>query len=301
MWNRNGVSRLVKTKIMESKISLYIKTILTSIGQIMLQENPWTGLLFLAGIFYGSPVMGIAALLSAITGLFTAQLLKFDKAETEQGLYGFSATLVGVALTFFFKPEPVIWVAVIVGSALATFLQYVFISRKIPAFTLPFILVTWICLYVFHNLFVIGSPTMGTETVSDANELATVAHGFGEVIFQGSVLTGVIFILAVFINSPIAALYAIAAGVISTYISLQFSEPQTDVHMGLFSFNAVLCAITFSGTRVRDGIYVLFLIILSTVFDIYMVKMGWPALTFPFVAASWITILVKKIVPEQYQ
>ncbi|TDO94930.1 urea transporter [Flavobacterium sp. 245] len=286
---------------MESKISLYIKTILTSIGQIMLQENPWTGLLFLAGIFYGSPVMGIAALLSAVVGLFTAELLKFDKTEIAQGLYGFSATLVGVALTFFFKPEPVIWIAVIVGSALATIVQNIFIRYKIPAFTLPFILVTWICLFVFHNLFVIGSPAMGAETAADTNELVTVAHSFGEVIFQGSVLTGVIFILAVFINSPVAALYAIAAGVISTYLSLQFSEPQTDVHMGLFSFNAVLCAITFSGTRVKDGIYVFLSVVLSTLFDIYMVKMGWPALTFPFVLASWITILVKKIVPKQYQ
>lgn len=286
---------------MESKINLYIKTILTSVGQIMLQENPWTGLLFLAGIFYGSPVMGIAAILSATVALLTAILLKFDKSETEQGLYGFSATLVGVALTFFFKPEPVIWIAIVAGSALAAIIQHIFIRRKIPVFTLPFILITWIFLYVFHYWYLIGGPAMTAESVIDQNELATVAHGFGEVIFQGSILTGVIFILAVFINNPVAALYAIASGVISTYISLQFSEPQTDIHMGLFSFNAVLCAITFSGTRVKDGIYVLFSIIVSTLLDIYMVKMGWAALTFPFVAASWITILLKKIVPEQYK
>lgn len=286
---------------MESKISLHIKTILTSIGQIMLQENPWTGLLFLAGIFYGSFTMGIAVILSASIGLGTAILLKFDKKETTQGLYGFSASLVGVALTFFFKPELVIWIAVIIGSVIATILQHIFISRKIPAFTLPFILVTWICLYVFHNLYVVGGPVMGAEPDTDLNELATVAHGFGEVIFQGSILTGVIFILAVFINNPVAALYAIASGVLSAYISLQFSEPQADIHMGLFSFNAVLCAITFSGTRVKDGVYVLFSIIVSTIIDIFMVKMGWPPLTFPFVASSWITILVKKTVPKQFQ
>lgn len=286
---------------MESKISLHIKTILTSIGQIMLQENPWTGLLFLAGIFYGSFTMGIAVILAASVGLATAILLNFDKKETAQGLYGFSASLVGVALTFFFKPELVIWITVIIGSVIATILQHIFISRKIPVFTLPFILVTWICLYIFHNLYVVGSPVMGTEPAADLNELATVAHGFGEVIFQGSILTGVIFILAVFINNPVAALYAIASGVVSAYISLQFSEPQTDIHMGLFSFNAVLCAITFSGTRVKDGVYVLFSIIVSTIIDIFMVKMGWPPLTFPFVASSWITLLVKKTVPKQFQ
>lgn len=286
---------------MKSKISLYSKTILTSIGQIMLQENPWTGLLFLAGIFYGSVVMGIAAILSAVTALITALLLKFDKNETEQGLYGFSAVLVGVALTFFFKPEIVIWIAIIAGSSLAAILQHVFIKRKIPVFTLPFIIIIWIGLYIFHNVFIIGGPVSGSELLNDQNELATVAHGFGEVIFQGSILAGVIFILAVFINNPVAALYAIASGVLSAYISLQFSEPQTDIHMGLFSFNAVLCAITFSGTRVRDGIYVLFSILVSTLFDIYMVKMGWAPLTFPFVASSWITLLLKKSVPAKYR
>jgi urea transporter len=280
---------------MESKINFYTKTILTGIGQIMLQENPWTGLLFLAGIFYGSPVMGIAALLASIIGLGTAVLLKFDKEETAQGLYGFSAALVGTALTFFFKPEPVIWIAVILGAAFAAILQHTFIRRQIPAFTLPFILVTWICLYLFHNLYIIGGPDVGTQPETNLNELATVAHGFGEVIFQGSILAGVIFILAVFINSPVAALYAITSGVLSAYISLQFSEPETDIHLGLFSFNAVLCAITFSGVRVKDGLYVLFSVIVSTLLDIFMVKMGWPPLTFPFVASSWITLFVKKM------
>lgn len=283
------------------KINLYIKAVLTSIGQIMLQENPWTGLLFLIGIFYGSSIMGIAAILSASVGLITAQLLKYDKSEIEQGLYGFSATLVGVALTFFFKPEPIIWITIIIGSALAAIVQNAFIRRKIPAFTLPFILVTWVCLYVFHNLDIIGAPVTPAESLTGQNELATVARGFGEVIFQGSIIAGILFILAVFINSPIAALYAIAAGVISAYLSYQFAEPDADIHMGLFSFNAVLCAITFSGIRVRDGIYVLFSIILSTLIDVYMLKMGCSVLTFPFVAASWITLLVKKFLPAQYR
>lgn len=283
------------------KINFYIKTILASIGQIMLQENPWTGLLFLIGIFYGSPVMGIAAILSASVGIVTAQLLKYDKTEIEQGFYGFSATLVGVALTFSFKPEPIIWLTIIIGSALAAILQHAFIRRKIPAFTLPFIIVTWICLYVFHNIDVIGAPVIPAESLANEDGLTTVAHGFGEVIFQGSIIAGILFILAVFISSPIAALYAIAAGLISACLSYQFAEPDVDIHMGLFSFNAVLCAITFSGIRVRDGIYVLFSIIFSTLIDVYMLKMGCSVLTFPFVAASWITLFVKKNLPAEYQ
>ncbi|MEP6804257.1 MAG: urea transporter [Flavobacterium sp.] len=42
----------------------FIDNILKGIGQIMLQENRWTGLLFLIGIFMGSWQGGVATLFS---------------------------------------------------------------------------------------------------------------------------------------------------------------------------------------------------------------------------------------------
>lgn len=85
------------------KSASVLSTLLKGIGQIMLQENSLTGLLFLIGIFYGSIIMGLA-LLAAICGTVTAYLLKYDKTEITQGLYGFSAALVGVAAMLFLKP-----------------------------------------------------------------------------------------------------------------------------------------------------------------------------------------------------
>src|SRR5436190_21388459 len=116
---------------------------LKGVGQIMLQNNQWTGILFLAGIFYDSIVMGLAAILAVVVGTVTAKVLKYDQDEINMGLYGFSATLVGVALMFHFQETsisaPIVWGTVVVGAALATIIQHFFISRKIPAFTLPFI------------------------------------------------------------------------------------------------------------------------------------------------------------------
>ncbi|HPB58408.1 MAG TPA: urea transporter, partial [Bacteroidales bacterium] len=92
--NHNGALTQIKSGI---------NVILKGLGQIMLQENSITGLLFLIGIFYGSPLMGLAALLAVICGTSTAYLLKYDKKEIHQGLYGFSAALVGVATLLFLK------------------------------------------------------------------------------------------------------------------------------------------------------------------------------------------------------
>lgn len=265
----------------------------------MLQENAWSGALFLAGIFYGSIVMGIAALLAAITGTLTATLLKYGQSEIEKGLYGFSATLVGVALTFYFDADPVIWIAVVAGAAGATVIQHFFIRKKIPGFTFPFILITWLFLYLFHHLYQgVNSPAM-SEVIPEADDFATSTRGFGEVIFQGSAVAGIIFFIAVFISKPIAALYGIVAALLSAWVSLLFAEPSVDIHMGLFSFNAVLCAITFTGEKPKDGIFVLFSVVLTVLIDVLMLKMNCSVLTFPFVAASWITLAIKKIVPER--
>lgn len=111
----------LKSGIIDKAIFLS-STILKGLGQIMLQENALTGLLFLIGIFYGSFLMGIAALLATLCGTATALLLKYEVSEIEKGIYGFSAALVGVAVMLFFKPLFLSWVFLVIGSVLATIL-----------------------------------------------------------------------------------------------------------------------------------------------------------------------------------
>lgn len=286
---------------MNTKFFFSSRAVFRGIGQIMLQENAWTGLLFFAGICYGSYIAGIAALLASITGTVTAKLLRYDKAEIEQGLYGFSATLVGVALTYFFKPMPVIWLAVIVCSAIATVIQHFFIWKNLPGFTFPFILIAWVTLYFFHHAYLVSNSPLMAEVFPDEDDFITSARGFGEIIFQGSKAVGVLFFLGVFINKPLAALYGIAAALLSAWLSVKIGEPTQDIHMGLFSFNAVLCGITFASEKPLSGFFVLVSVTLAVLIDIFMVKMGFSVLTFPFVAASWITLLFKNLFPAEWR
>ncbi len=270
-----------------------ISPLLKGVGQIMLQNNTWTGLFFLAGIFYGSYVMGLAAILSVVIGTYTAKLLKYDEEEINTGIYGFSAALVGVALTCLFEPTVIIWLFIIMGSALAAIIQHFFSMKKIPAFTFPFILVTWVFLLVFHQF-----PSLAQDQVSIANNglnnwFAAITFSFGQVIFQGSNLAGVLFFIGVLINKPIAAIYGIAAAALSGFIASQLGQPINDIYLGLLGYNAVLCAITFSGKKLGDLVLALISVILSVLIMIQMKNMGLPALTFPFVLATWLALLVK--------
>ncbi|MEE6129523.1 urea transporter [Chryseobacterium arthrosphaerae] len=280
----------------------FLDHILKGIGQIMLQENRWTGLLFLIGIFMGSWQCGVAVLISTAAGTFTAIKLKYNQAEISAGLYGFSAALVGVALAFLFDATALIWILIILGGALAAVIQHFFIRKKIPVFTFPFIVITWILVFTLHHFTHIPpSAMLSAEVVpTQYDDFLTCTNGFGEVIFQGGVLSGIIFFLAVFISSPVAALYGLAASILGAGLSQWNGEPVKEIHMGLFGFNAVLSAIVFSGVKRTDGLWVLIAVLITIAIDDLLIDnhcldaVGG-VFTFPFVAGTWITLLIQKI------
>lgn len=120
----------------------HIKTFFRGIGQVMLQSNAPTGLLFLVGIFYNSWLMALGAIIGNLVATATAFALKYPKEEIEDGLYGFNGTLVGIAVWFYFSPNAVTLITIIIGAALSTIIMNV-IKKRIPAFTAPFIISTW--------------------------------------------------------------------------------------------------------------------------------------------------------------
>ncbi len=260
----------------------------------MLQENRLTGLLFLTGIFLGSVSMGFAALLATACGTITARLLKYDKQETDSGLYGFSAALTGVALMLFFEPHLLIWALIVAGSAITAILQHFFLKRDLPVFTFPFVLITWIVIFSGNYLFPHIRTEFTEQIISTGDYFTFGIKNFGQVIFQGTVISGILFFAGVFISSPTAALYGLAASVFSGILALHLSVPAEEVSMGLFGFNAVLCAIAFSGNTLKDSVWVGASVLISLAFSLLLTKNNIPQLTFPFVAASFITEMTRR-------
>ncbi|MDQ0477979.1 urea transporter [Chryseobacterium sp. MDT2-18] len=281
----------------------FVDQVLKGVGQIMLQENSWTGVLFLIGIFLGSWQCGLAAVVAGASGTLTAKFLKYDQKEINAGMYGFSASLVGVALAFLFQATVLIWVLIIVGSVLAAIFQNFFIARKLRAFSFPFIVISWVFVYSLQHYTQIPPSDLMSVKFEDSKfiDVFTAIQGFGEVIFQGSPLSGFLFFLGVFIGSPVAALYGLAGSLLSAYISQLNGEALEHVHMGLFGFNAVLSAIFFSGHKKIDGLWVLIAVVITAVLndlivDYKILDAFGGVFTFPFVATTWLTLLLKKVV-----
>lgn len=284
-------------------IRTYIKQILNGVSQIMLQENIYTALLFIAGLLAGSWQCALAVVAGSAIGALAARILNYDKAETDIGLYGFSPSLVGAALAFMYEQSFVLWIFIIIGSVLAAVVQHFFIARKIPAYTFPFILVTWILVLVINAFFGLNVSMLIAETPDYGvfSGLIGVSNGFGEVIFQGAALSGILFFVGVMVSNPIAGVYALAASWLGGMAALWVGQPVDAVNMGLYGFNVVLTAIVFAGNSKIDALWTAIGVVITIVVHVVLVNsqllgVVGGVFTFPFVVGTWITLWMRKYI-----
>lgn len=270
----------------------FIQTILRGIGQIMFQNNIYSGLLFLIGIFYNSWLLGLAALLSTIISTAVAQILKYPKEDIENGLYGFNGALTGIAVFVFFEVNLTTVLVLILGSVLSTLVMH-FLKKIVPPFTAPFVMVTWIMIYSLLFIFNFLLLPSLAATKNTINILTASSHSLGQVMFQENRITGLIFILAIVINNKLMAVYAVYAAVLGSLIGCLLSEPIAAINAGLMGYNAILCAIALTGKRGNDFLWITIAIIFSTVVNIGLAMTGIITLTAPFVLTTWVILKLK--------
>ena len=270
----------------------YIKTILRGVGQVMLQNNALTGLLFLAGIFYNSGLMGLGTIAGNIVSTISAKFLKYPDEDIKNGLYGFNGTLVGIAIWFFFSVNISTTLAVIIGAALSTVIMHA-MKKRIPAFTAPFVISTWIVMLGIKLLDIIPFLSPSLPQNSSPDLLSAISMGVGQVMFQGNIITGILFLLAILVNSRTAAIYALYGSLLGGLFAILLALPLSMVNIGLFGYNAVLCGIALGTKKWNGFILATFAILLSVLLNYGLDKIGIITLTAPFVIATWVALLIK--------
>lgn len=276
----------------------FARTILRGIGQVMFQNNALSGALMWAGIIINSWEIGLAAFGGTLISTLTASVLKYPKEAIQDGLYGFNGALTGIAILFFFEASFTTIVALLVASALSSILMH-FMKRIIPPFTAPFVLVTWLVMFLFlfvSEFSLLPAPDLSAPAM---DYFSAAFHSFGQVMFQENVVTGVFFLLAILVNSRLMALYAIYASILGSFTGLLFSE-YTTVNAGLMGYNAILCAIALTGKSWTDFLWISLAVVLSTLVNTAMGTTGMITLTAPFVLVTWGVLMAKKLLtPSQ--
>lgn len=307
----------------------FLDTLLRGTGQVMFQNNPVTGLLFLIGIFVNSALLGLAGLIGLIVSTLTAAILGADRTAIRAGLFGFNGILAGIGLAFFLRWNGTLVVYIVLVAILSSIVMMALINwlgaRDMPALTAPFVLSAWLFLFaIFQFAHLLPSalilpipldPSASVQTalrplptsvvgggITAVNLLVAFFRGIGEVFFQDNTITGIIFLIGILVNSRISALFAALGSLVGMLCALfLFGGNGYWVYHGLYGFNAVLTAIALGGLFFvltwESALYALIAALISTVvmaaISVALSPIGMPALTAPFVLTAWLFIGVK--------
>lgn len=296
----------------------FIKVLLRGASQVMFQNNAWTGALFILGIIIGSamanlPQVAIGAVLGLLVSTVTGYLLNLPHEDGEHGLWGFNGILVGCAIPTFMGNTPLMWVVLILCAALSTWVRIgmnnVMASWKVNSFTFPFVFTTWIFLISVHSLDALWGeymalPQLLTEFSPDIdlsiNKLPDYwLKNISQVFLVNSWLTGLLFLIGLYISSKWAAIWAGISSAVALAVAILFQASGSDISNGLYGFSAVLTGIaigcTFYKPSLRSAIWALLGVIITVFAQAAMNALfspfGIATLTAPFCVVTWLFLL----------
>jgi len=303
-------SFLMKASAIETSIPVPARTVLRGIGQIIFQGNALTGILFLLGVALSSPLMAVGLLVGAIIGFATAWLLKFNAEDLQSGIWGFNPALVGIATLFFFQPGLVSLALLVVGCVLATvFTWAVRTYVPFPTYTIPFIVTTWAILFLGQTMGATrpegnGSALVPNVAVSPGVE--ATFHGVGQIMFQASLWTGLLFLVGVVLSDRIHGAWLLLGSFLGMMLAsyhvqagLRMLDPEQliersqfdNIQLGLYGYNAALAGLAAFLWR-KGFLSTLLAIMLSVPVTEWFPSLGLPALTAPFVLVVWFLMIV---------
>lgn len=267
-------------------------------GQVMFQNNALSGWLMWIGIVLNSWQMGALALSGNIISTLAAYFSGYERDDIKNGLYGFNGTLVGIAVGVFMQITIGSLLLMVIASCVSTWIARLFsLQRSLPGFTAPFILSVWIllgfCIGLMPDMLLASEST--ASIVGHFDFLQAFGTGIGQVMFQGSVLTGFFFLVGIWVNSRIAAVYTILGVLLPLPLAVWLGADMETLNLGLMGYNGVLCAIALGNSTWRGCVWASCSVLLSVVLQIAGMNGGIITLTAPFVVSVWMIMGIRKM------
>jgi len=294
--------------------------VLRGVGQVVFQNNPWSGLIIIGAILYNSWIYFAICLFGTVVATATAMALRADRGLVANGLFGFNGALVALALVAFtsadFRTGAVPSVYMLVYIAFAAALTSVAFSAiaglllpyRVAALTAPFVLVGWLFLFAvlrFENIESgpLTKPVSPDEYQAAAYILPTwymgIGNAVGQIFFQDNWITGYLIALGIAVNSRISAGMALIAAALAAAAAQLFGGAEGAIRDGLFGYNAVLTAIAVGGFFLvlnwASFLYALFGVVVTTwlwaSIAVFLAPIDMPVLTSTFVLVTWLLLL----------
>ncbi|XP_021236172.1 urea transporter 2-like [Numida meleagris] len=242
----------------------FIDWVLRGISQVMFVNNPLSGLIVVAGFLVQNPWWTLTGCLGTVVSTLTALILGQDRSAIAAGLYGYNGVLVGLLMAVFSAKGDYHWwlllpvaLVSVTCPVFTSALGSVFCKWDLPVLTLPFNLALTLYLAASgpHNLFfpttvIHPATTTPNITWTDADMpmlLQSIPVGVGQVYGCDNPWTGGIFLLALFISSPLICLHAAIGSAVGMLAALSLATPFSTIYSGLWSYNSSLSCIAIGG------------------------------------------------------
>lgn len=289
-------------------------------GQVIFMAHRGSGAVNLLALAWGAWAGGTrwSVVLGAVAGLLVATAaagpMRLAVESRRAGLYGFNGLLVGAAFPTFLAPTPLVWVLLLLACAASTVvtraLERTLAPWQLPGLTFPFVLTTWLVLLAAYPLAglpitglppaALAAPTGALGALPGAAEwLRATLVSVAQVFFVDDPGAGALFLLALALASPRAALLAAGGAALAVATALLLGADRGLVAHGLWGYSAALtapavgCVFRAPGPRTWVaciGATLLTVLVQGASFTLAG-TVGVPPLTFPFVLATWVFLL----------
>lgn len=258
-------------KISKDLVSVSGKGLANSYAQLFLSANPYAGILIGIASF-SDPIAGCGGFLMAFLTNVIAYLFHLDKEKISNGTFAYNGLLTGLFLGYSYNISYYLLLIIIAGSFLCLMLTVIFDgllgAKKLPFLSIPFLLSVWILklstegfnsldpnstqIFVFNHLYRVGGETLLKsyelmEGLPIPMILKVYFKSLGAVLFQFSLLPGILIAIAILIHSRISFSLSIL-GFISGYLFyIIIGANLNDLNYGFIGFNFILSAIALGG------------------------------------------------------
>jgi len=269
--------------------STALRTLLRSLGQIVLQPNAITGACLLAAWLAFDPRLACAALTGAVSANIGAVLAGYDEAGTRDGLHGFNGALAGLAaFTWIGDAGTAAAVAILAGMATAWGLgpwSRRLRVRGLGVYSSPCLIVTWLWLpLVMPHAAATAATLTPMHLAGFAQVPDGVLAGLAQTGFASGAVPGLLVLLGIGASSLRHAAWALAGAGVASALHMLLGASLASFDAGLLGFNGALTALALGEC---GWLAALGGILLSVALQQIAEHYGLPAMTAPFVLATW--------------
>jgi urea transporter/murein DD-endopeptidase MepM/ murein hydrolase activator NlpD len=250
-------------------LQYYLSAALNSYAILFFSQNKILGvLLFVVSVFNLNA--GLSGLICVTSSLILVSALGFNRENIKSGLYSFNSLLLGIGFGTFFSFNFTFWLWLAAACLLCIVLSVNLTSflgkYSLPTLSIPFVITFWIVLIASSGYSGMGLVQKGSSLLFELNTNAPshftrLCHFFDNldmpvylslffrsvsaVLFQNSILAGILISIGVFIHSRIGfslLLIGFVAACIVNSLTGTYPEGISNYYLGA-NFMMASCAI----------------------------------------------------------